>query len=88
MTLDVFIGLEMVEHTEHNVYCVKSFAKHQNIKAKQKTEVINKEVIANDKVQEVDNLKDEVNGNDNNKSENQVNLSYNSIAKLETIYLA
>lgn len=28
--------LEMLELTEHNVYRVKNFAKHQNIKVKEK----------------------------------------------------
>ena len=36
--LDVLIELEMMELTEDNVYRVKNFAKHQNIKIKEKTE--------------------------------------------------
>ena len=36
LALDVFIELEMLELTEGNVYSVKNFAKHQNIKVKEK----------------------------------------------------
>ncbi|AQR96635.1 MULTISPECIES: phage replisome organizer N-terminal domain-containing protein [Clostridium] len=75
LALDVLIGLEMVELTEHKVYYVKNFAKHQNIKVKEKTEADNKEVLANNRAQEDDNLKNEIQENDNNKSENQVNIN-------------
>lgn len=45
LALDSFIKLEMVEVTEDNIYKVKNFAKHQNIKvkAKDKGEVTQKE---------------------------------------------
>ena len=36
LALDVFIELEMLEITEGSVYRVKNFAKHQNIKVKEK----------------------------------------------------
>ena len=36
LALDVLIELEMIELTEHNIYIVKNFAKHQNIKVKKK----------------------------------------------------
>ncbi|MFT8352121.1 phage replisome organizer N-terminal domain-containing protein [Clostridium saccharoperbutylacetonicum] len=74
LALDVLIGLEMVELTEHKVYYVKNFAKHQNIKAKEKTEADNKEVLESNKVQVVDNLQDEIHESEN-KSENQVNIN-------------
>lgn len=35
LALDVFLELEMIELTKHNVYKVKNFAKHQNIKVKE-----------------------------------------------------
>ena len=38
LALDVLIELEMIELTEHNIYKVKNFAKHQNIKTKKKNE--------------------------------------------------
>ncbi|WP_459479207.1 phage replisome organizer N-terminal domain-containing protein [Clostridium saccharoperbutylacetonicum] len=75
LALDILMGLEMVELTEHKVYCVKNFAKHQNIKVKEKTETGNNEVIINNKVQAVDNIKDEINKNDNNKYLNRVNIN-------------
>ncbi|AGF58918.1 putative phage replisome organizer [Clostridium saccharoperbutylacetonicum] len=75
LALDVLIGLEMVELTEHKVYCVKNFAKHQNIKVKEKTETGNNEVIVNNNVQAVDNIKDEIKENDNNKYPNRVNTN-------------
>ncbi|MFT8351769.1 phage replisome organizer N-terminal domain-containing protein [Clostridium saccharoperbutylacetonicum] len=75
LALDVLIGLEMVESTEHKVYCVKNFAKHQNIKVKKKTETGNNEVIVNNNVQAVDNIKDEIKENDNKKYPNRVNIN-------------
>jgi len=44
LALEVLIELEMVEFTENCVYRVKNFAKHQNIKAKEKVIVKDKEV--------------------------------------------
>ncbi len=38
LALDVLIELQMIEITEHNIYRVKNFAKHQNIKTKNKNE--------------------------------------------------
>lgn len=35
LALEVFLDLEMIEMTKHNVYKVKNFAKHQNIKVKE-----------------------------------------------------
>jgi predicted phage replisome organizer len=43
LALDLFIELEMIELTETNVYKVKNFAKHQNIKVKNKAFPKNKE---------------------------------------------
>ena len=36
LALDVFMELEMLELTDGNVYRVKNFAKHQNIKVNEK----------------------------------------------------
>ncbi|BCZ44971.1 hypothetical protein psyc5s11_10380 [Clostridium gelidum] len=44
LALEVLIELEMVEFTEDCVYRVKNFAKHQNIKVKEKVIVKDKEV--------------------------------------------
>jgi predicted phage replisome organizer len=43
LALDVFIELEMLELTDGNVYRVKNFAKHQNIKVKEKIKCEDKE---------------------------------------------
>ena len=43
LALEVFIELEMIEITEDNIYRVKNFAKHQNIKVKEKGISENKE---------------------------------------------
>ena len=44
LALEVLIELEMVEFTEDEVYRVKNFAKHQNIKVKEKIIVKDKDV--------------------------------------------
>ena len=44
LALEVLIELEMVEFTEDGVYRVKNFAKHQNIKVKEKITVKDKDV--------------------------------------------
>jgi predicted phage replisome organizer len=36
LALDIFIELQMLELTEDNVYKVRNFAKHQNVKVKEK----------------------------------------------------
>nr|WP_035790383.1 phage replisome organizer N-terminal domain-containing protein [Clostridium beijerinckii] len=41
--LDVLINLEMIETIDNNIYKVKNFVKHQNIKVKEKTEIVKKE---------------------------------------------
>ena len=43
LALEVFIELEMLEITDSNIYRVKNFAKHQNIKVKEKIKSENKE---------------------------------------------
>ncbi|WP_242982145.1 MULTISPECIES: phage replisome organizer N-terminal domain-containing protein [unclassified Clostridium] len=81
LALDTFIKLEMVEVTEENIYKVKNFAKHQNIKvkAKDKEEEIKKEeshlkseesnkVNMNIDNQKLENKEKEI---DNNSSEKQ-----------------
>lgn len=80
LALDTFIKLEMVEVTKDNIYKVKNFAKHQNIKVKSKDieEEIRKEAIqleseetkinVNVDNKELENKKEE---NDNNSNEKQ-----------------
>lgn len=48
LALDIFIELEMLELTEDNVYRVRNFAKHQNIKVKEKEISKNEEAEVKD----------------------------------------
>jgi len=41
--LDVLMNLEMIEIVDNNIYKVKNFVKHQNIKVKEKTESVKKD---------------------------------------------
>jgi hypothetical protein len=61
LALELFIELQMIELTETKVYKVKNFAKHQNIKVK------DKEAVANNTDDQLNkDLEVEING-DNNK---------------------
>ena len=44
LALDVLIELKMIKVTENNIYKVKSFAKHQNIKVEEKIKTEDREV--------------------------------------------
>ena len=80
LALDVFMELEMIEVNEDNVYIVKNFAKHQNIKVKEKIKSNEKEkkneevnIIKNQNTEEqseTDDSKDK-----DKKSEKKVNQS-------------
>ncbi|WP_252235902.1 phage replisome organizer N-terminal domain-containing protein [Clostridium sp. CH2] len=48
LALNVFKDLEMIELSEDNVYRVKNFAKHQNIKVKEKVEKLDDKEEFND----------------------------------------
>lgn len=63
LALDTLIELQMMELTEDNIYRVKNFVKHQNIKIKEKSE---KKEVTNDEEQISQDFKNEVH---NNKSE-------------------
>ena len=68
LALDVLIELEMIELTEDNIYRVKNFAKHQNIKIKEKSktkareediknkEVLVKEILKNENTDDEDKI--------------------------------
>ena len=67
LALDIFIELEMLELTLDNVYKVRNFAKHQNIKVKEKEISKNKESEVNDNPALSENLAPEIlNTKDNN----------------------
>ena len=73
LALDVLIELEMIEITEDNIYKVKNFAKHQNIKVKEKIKSKDKEYgIKNKEVQVNENLKNEIHYNEDNVYENKI----------------
>ena len=72
LALDILMELEMLELTEHNVYRVKNFAKHQNIKVKEKDAIKIKEDVVkaeNKEISKEDNLKNESKFNENQFSE-------------------
>ena len=71
LALDVFIELEMIELTEENVYRVKNFAKHQNIKVKEKINSKDKEDVESKDVMIKEAFKIEVHDNKNERSENK-----------------
>ena len=90
LALDVFIELEMLELTADNVYRVKNFAKHQNIKVKEKIKAIDKkEDIKNKEVQIKENFKNEIHDNEDKESENKIsqneeeNVNNDEIGNLE-----
>jgi predicted phage replisome organizer len=77
LALDVLIELEMIELTEDNIYRIKNFAKHQNIKVKEKIESKDKnkdkeDDIKNKEVQVKGNFKNEIHNNEDKESENKI----------------
>ncbi|WP_252211735.1 phage replisome organizer N-terminal domain-containing protein [Clostridium sp. CMCC3677] len=68
LALKVFMDLEMIELDEDNIYRVRNFAKHQNIKPKKKEG-------SNDKLKTVDNIESDV------KKENVQNLNKECITE-------
>ncbi len=83
LALDTFIKLEMVEVSKDNIYKVKNFAKHQNIKVKSKDieEEIREEAIqlkseetkinVNIDNKELENKKKETDNNSNEKKDDK-----------------
>jgi predicted phage replisome organizer len=83
LSLDVLMELEMIELTENNIYRVKNFVKHQNIKVKEKNKPNDKEIkIKDNEVEE--NPINEAPVNGNKVSENKEgNVKENDICNLE-----
>ena len=74
LALDVFIELEMIEITEDKIYRVKNFAKHQNIKVKEKSISENKDYdVKKIEVQQNDNSKVATNEDAGKESDNKIN---------------
>jgi len=70
LAVDIFMELEMLEITEDNVYRLKNFAKHQNIKVKETIKTINK--ISENKVEDIkkdENCSLEIHNKDINETE-------------------
>jgi len=83
LALDVLIELEMIELTEDNIYRVKNFAKHQNIKVKEKINSKDKEdEIDNKEVQVKENIENEIHDNEDKQYENKI--SQNKVENVTT----
>ena len=77
LALDVLIELEMLELTEHKIYIVKNFAKHQNIKVKEKNKSMDSE-------EGIKNTEVEVKSEACNKDlEAENKISQNKVGKVE-----
>ncbi|AOR24971.1 phage replisome organizer N-terminal domain-containing protein [Clostridium taeniosporum] len=57
LALKVFIDLEMVELIEDNVYRVKNFVKHQNIKSKKEVDIAEKVECNEEKLSDINSAK-------------------------------
>ncbi|MVX62581.1 phage replisome organizer [Clostridium chromiireducens] len=74
LALDVLMELEMIELTNNNVYRVKNFAKHQNIKVKEKIKSNdNEEDIKNEEVPIKENFENEIYDDKDDESKNKTN---------------
>ena len=74
LALDVFIELEMIELMEGNIYRVKNFAKHQNIKVKEKIKVTNNEGdIKKEEIKLKENLESKTDNNEVKEPKNEIN---------------
>ena len=72
----------MIEITEDKIYRVKNFAKHQNIKVKEKIESKDKaEDIKDKQVQVNENFKNEIYDNEDKESENKISQNQAENAK-------
>jgi phage replisome organizer, putative, N-terminal region len=76
LALDVLIELEMVEITEHNIYRVKNFAKHQNIKTKKKNEEAEEQIDTNkQEVKVSDKSERQISYIKENQTEDKININ-------------
>jgi predicted phage replisome organizer len=77
LALDVLIELQMVEITEHNIYRVKNFAKHQNIKTKKKNEESEEQIHKNKQEVKVscEKADKQISYIKGNQSEDEININ-------------
>jgi len=72
LALDMLIELEMMELTEDNIYSVKNFTKHQDIKVKEKIKSEDKDDYIKDKeILVEEDFKNQIHDNEGKKSENK-----------------
>ncbi|MBE6071861.1 MAG: phage replisome organizer [Clostridium butyricum] len=85
LALNVFLELEMIELTKHNIYKVKNFVKHQNIKVKEKNNSLDHIKGYN---KEVDNTVDRDNSiqSENQNIENNAQDNFQSLNKEDVIH--
>ena len=93
LALDILIELEMVEVSEQNIYKVKNFAKHQNIKSSKKIEEAQEQMRTNrQEVKVIENLEKQISDNKENqtgdtKIENEkYNIKDNDESNLEMVH--
>ena len=77
LALDVLMELEMIELTEDNIYRVKNFAKHQNIKVKEKIKAEDKQEDvdkerSNEEAQVKKDSKNEIYDNEDKEQESEI----------------
>jgi len=77
LALNAFVELEMIEVTQGDVYRVKNFAKHQNIKVKEKIEA------KDEKVKEKEIVIEETLKNENKESKNEITQNEVEVVKFE-----
>lgn len=77
LALDVLIELEMIEVTEANIYRVKNFAKHQNIKVKENVKMNSQqEVNISNKEPQIEEYKQIDNNHKNKVQEKNENYEF------------
>ena len=84
LAIDVFMELEMIELSEDNIYRVKNFAKHQNIKVEEKIKSIDEEVKNKEIVVE-EALKNEIYNKTDKESENKTSQNEVEVVKVDNI---
>jgi len=86
LALDVLIELEMMECTDDKVYRVKNFNKHQNIKVKEKIKLNDEDEVKDKRVLIKEDLKNEIDSNQDKDAENKVSQSILEEVKNDEIY--
>ncbi|HEX9025028.1 MAG TPA: phage replisome organizer N-terminal domain-containing protein [Clostridium sp.] len=86
LALDVLIELEMMECTDDKVYRVKNFNKHQNIKVKEKIKLNDEDEVKDKRVLIKEDLKNEIDSNQDKEAENKVSQSILEEVKNDEIY--